>query len=584
MAHSRSLPLKRPSKFNFAVDVVDYWASQDPNQLALHWIDQNLSNERKFTYAHFSHQSHRIANLFSSLDIKPGDIAIIILPRIPEWWEIACACLRSGVVLCPATTLLVAKDIEYRIQASHANVFIGDDVAVNKVLKVKSACPTLKRIIQVRGKATEGATDFHQILSKIPQDAHHDVPSSLTVKSPAVIYFTSGTTGPPKIAQHNQISYPLASTLTGVHWLQLSPGKLFWAITEQGWAKAAWAFFSTFNTGAALFVFDDRGAFNPFRLLDILHRFPITTMCAPPTAYRQLVLTESQKYFKSHPPHSLSHCCGAGEPLNESVIRTWSAMTSGIQIYDGYGQTEMILVCANQASNPVKPGSMGKPVPEVPLVVLDENLRETKTDAEGDIALILSANPDFFGFFDGYLSQSPTKIPTLDQRILTSKSGQKIFLTGDRATRDSEGYFWFVGRADDVINSSGYRIGPFEVESTLKQHPAVIESAVVASPDPARDEVVKAFIVLTDDALDRLTPDPGKGSGDINDSDAARKLAKELQDFCKENAAPYKYPRKVEFVSAGFIAGYKTISGKIRRGELKKLERERDRKVKGGKL
>ena len=330
---------------------------------------------------------------------------------------------------------------------------------------------------------------------------------------------------------------------------------------------------------------DDRGAFSPIRLLETIHKFPITTLCAPPTAYRQLVLEQSQQYFNSHPPRHLEHCVGAGEPLNESVIKTWQKM-SGLQIFDGYGQTETVLMCANQRENPVKPGSMGKPLPSVPLVVLDAEGQEAQPGVEGDIAVRLDdpagkEDNTFFGIFDGYIDMKTGK---LDRRIRSfrNKSGwgnQAWFLTGDRATRDEDGYFWFVGRSDDVINSSGYRIGksylehfcawltfgagPFEVESTLKMHPAVVESAVVASPDKQREEVVKAFIVLTEKA--------SKANKDM--------LTKELQDFCKENAAPYKYPRRIEFVDASFLP--KTISGKIKRAELKKMERDKyNRKAK----
>ena len=242
----------------------------------------------------------------------------------------------------------------------------------------------------------------------------------------------------------------------------LKPGKLYWNLSEQGWAKAAWSFFGTWNCGASLFILDDRGAFSPIRLLDIIHKYPITTLCAPPTAYRQLVLEESQRHFESNPPNSLEHCTGAGEPLNESVIKTWQKM-SGMQIFDGYGQTETILICGNQKGNPIKPGSMGKPLPNVPLAVIDGDRKETKTGTEGDIAVLLDdlegeKGDSFFGIFDGYIDMKTGK---LDRRLRSFKGepDKAWYLTGDRATRDEDGYFWFVGRSDDVINSSGYRIG-----------------------------------------------------------------------------------------------------------------------------
>jgi medium-chain acyl-CoA synthetase len=323
-----------------------------------------------------------------------------------------------------------------------------------------------------------------------------------------------------------------------------------------GWAKAAWSFFGAWNCGASLFIHDDRRPFNVHQLINNLHRYPISTMCAPPTAWRQLVLEESKDYLRQKPPKALTHCTGAGEPLNSDVIKQWQRVT-GLEICDGYGQTETILICGNFDGSPIRPGSMGKPSPNVPLTVINAYGQEAYTGEEGDIALHISGadRPDsFFGIFDGYINDDGSL--TRRERKFTYEEVQKQtwYLTGDRAFRDSEGYFWFVGRSDDVINSSGYRIGPFEVESTLKQHPAVVESAVVSSPDTSRGEVVKAFIVLTQQYRQR----------------DEEMLKKDLQDFCKKNAAPYKYPRKIQFVPADFLP--KTISGKIRRNELKKME------------
>lgn len=372
---------------------------------------------------------------------------------------------------------------------------------------------------------------------------------------------TSGTTGQPKMVQHNQISYPLAHTVTGKHFYRLKPGMLCWVLTEQGWAKAAWAFFGIWNCGSGIFIHDDREAFNPRKTLEVLHKYEITTFCAPPTVYRQLVLDHARLYFSSHRPRSLVHCTGAGEPLNPEVIRVWRDV-SGLEICDGFGQTETILVCGNFEGAPIRPGSMGKPSPGVPLHVVDDDGTECQQDVEGDIALQvdISEASNFFGIFDGYLGEDGK----LDRRLRSgSKKGQQTwYLTGDRATRDKDGYFWFVGRNDDVINSAGYRIGPFEVESTLKQHASVVESAVVSSPDTARGEVVKAFVVLTEAAMRK-------------DHD---KLVMDLQNFCKNNAAPYKYPRKIQFVDPSFLP--KTISGKIQRKKLKEMEWAKEPKSK----
>ena len=595
MAHlyDGTSPLPRPTHFNFATSVVDHWATRDPSQLALQHIAQDGRTESKLTYAHFARESRTIAVLLlRDLGLVPGDVVVLILPRVPAWWAVATACLRAGVVFCPCTTLLVEKDIEYRVRVSGARAFIGDKVAVRKCLSVRRGCAGLERVVQVGGEAPRGVVDFHASLERVKGEMGSEKGSyeveeekkeekQTKASDPAILFFTSGTSGPPKIVRHSHISYPLAHVLTGRHWLDLQPGKVYWNLSEQGWAKAAWSFFGAWTNGACLFVVDDRGPFSPIRVLETLNRYPVTTLCAPPTAYRQMVLDESQRYIEANKPKALEHCVGAGEPLNGSVIDTWKRMT-GLEIRDGYGQTETILLCANQEPAPVKPGSMGKPLPGVPLYVIDDDGKETsKEDQEGDIAVRLddlegTQNDSYFGIFDGYLEEGK-----LDRRI-RNLSGHNWYLTGDRATRDRDGYLWFVGRGDDVINSSGYRIGqylcdfgdtrltsagPFEVESTLKQHPAVVESAVVASPDPQRDEVVKAFVVLTEQAA--------------KSADKAQ-LKQELQAFCKANAAPYKYPRKIEFVDASFLP--KTISGKIKRGELKKMEKDKYQKEQRAKL
>ncbi|KAG0647740.1 ribosomal protein [Hyphodiscus hymeniophilus] len=553
MANSDSSALAKPAYFNFAQDVVDCWAAKDKDQQAMFWVSEDYKIERSLSYSHFKVQSHRIALLFERLGVKAGDVVLMILPRVPEWWEIAVAALRIGVIICPATTLLVDKDVEFRCQQTRAKVFIGNDASTGKLQNVRRGCAELKIVIRIDEAASsrDDVVDFREAMKEIPLDA---VVKQRRTKAedPAIIFFTSGTSGPPKMVRHNHVSYPLAHTITGKHWLQLSPGKLYWNLSEQGWAKAAWSFFGAWNCGASLFVHDDRSSFSATRLVDNIHKYPITTLCAPPTAYRQLVLLENQTYLSHHFPRALEHCTGTGEPLNDSVIKVWQQMTA-MEIYDGYGQTETVLVCGNFKGTTIKPGSMGKPSPGVPLYVIDGEGGECGVGVEGDIA-ISRDRKDFFGIFEGYLNNDGT----LDHRTKTL-DGKQWYLTSDRATRDGDGYFWFVGRADDVINSSGYRIGPFEVESTLKLHPAVIESAVVASPDPTRSEVVKAFIVLTSEYAQKA-----------KSKSSSERLIKEIQEFCKKNASPYKYPRKVQFVDANFLP--KTISGKIKRAELKMME------------
>ncbi|KAF1356433.1 hypothetical protein BDV97DRAFT_374194 [Delphinella strobiligena] len=566
MTHYHDPMLKKPTSFNFATDVVDHYATNSPDRQALFWVSSDNIKTLSLSYSYFSTQSHRLAILLcDKLGVKPGDRLLMILPRLPVWWELATACLRTGIVMCPATTLLVESDIAYRCQRSKATVFVGDGVSVGKFLRVREECPTVRHVICVDGGGRVDVIELDSAMASIPKAARWSGKQP-KVDNPALIYFTSGTTGHPKLVLHTQISYPLAHTLTEKHWLRLSPDSaasenhvqsLYWNLSEQGWAEAA----------CALFVHDDRSAFSPRTLLSMLNQYPITTLCAPPTIYRQLVLPDIQVLLKKHPPKALTHCTGAGEPLEAERIRA---------------------------------GSMGLPAPGVPLHVIDDGGKECNVGIEGDIAILVdgSAKQDsFFGFFAGYLSENGS----LDRRTHASGDGKIWYRTGERATRDAEGYFWFVGRNDDVINSAGYRIGPFEVESTLKKHPAVLESAVVSSPDPHRSEVVKAFVVLTAEYRDgdssttnttttSSTTTATTTSATTNTTPTTlttTNLIKELQDFCKRNAAPYKYPRKIEFVGPDFLP--KTISGKIKRSELKGMEwsgcaKEEDGKTRVSKL
>ncbi|KAH8806072.1 hypothetical protein F5884DRAFT_801562 [Xylogone sp. PMI_703] len=564
MAHFWQSTLTKPADFNFAIDVLDYWATTTPKAQAMIWLSQDMNQVRKLRFTYFQRQSHRIAVLFRQIGIKPGQVVLIITARIPAWWEIAMAAIRSNIVLSPATALLVDKDIQYRCLETGATTFIGDAASIEKFNRIKGECPSVKHIIQVDGDTHivgNGIVDLYSALKSIPLEANYDGPKSASTDR-SLIYFTSGTSGPPKMVQHNHVSYPLALIRNGKYWLQLEPGKVYWNLSEQGWAKAAWSLFSAWNCGAALFIHDDRGSFDPIKTLDILHEFPITTLCAPPTVYRQLVLEKAKEFLRQHPPRSLTHCTSAGEPLNGIVIDIWQEMT-GLQIYDGYGQTETVLLCGNLKGSPIKPGSMGKPIPGVPLHIISPTGEPCGLGAEGDIAILLGSinkpgDSGFFGLFDGYLSRDGK----LNRRIVKYGS-ESWFLTGDRATKDSDGYFWFVGRADDVINSAGYRIGPFEVESALRMHPNVVESAVVSSPDSVRGEVVKAFVVLADKQY-------------LGGDSSA--IIKELQDFCKEKAAPYKYPRKIQIVDASFLP--KTVSGKIKRSELRAMEWSKKRESK----
>jgi acetyl-CoA synthetase/medium-chain acyl-CoA synthetase len=529
----REFCLPVPEKFSFPLDVFDKWAARTKdgtkNNIALFWTDGE--HEKKFTFDEFKNLSSKGAGAFRKMGIKKGDKVIVMLPNIPEWWEIMLALMRLNAIPIPATTLLTSKDIEYRLSATDIKAIITTDEDAPKVedaIKNSSTIPLLI-IIGKRPKWHDYIEERNSADLFEGERAFSD--------EPALIYFTSGTTGPPKMVLHTHASYPLAHMLTGKYWLDLGPGDIHWNLSDTGWAKAAWSsFFGPWHMGATVFSFYKKGKFEPSSTVEILNKYPITTFCGPPTAYRMIVkeLPASKLTFRS-----IRHFVAAGEPLNREVIEIWKERTERY-IYDGYGQTETVNILANFRCIPVKPGSMGLPVPGFVVDVIDENGNPVLPNTEGDIAIKIKPERPV-GLFKEYLGNLEATEKTI--------RGQ-WYITGDRAYKDEDGYFWFIGRADDVILTSGYRIGPFEIESVLIKHPAVKESAVVASPDEVRGEVVKAFIVLTKDYSPSET------------------LVKEIQEFVKNNTAPYKYPRKIEFVDDL----PKTISGKIKRKELKMKE------------
>lgn len=514
-----------PDRFSFPLDVFDPWGEQQ----ALYWTDG--SAEKKFSFRELTDLSSRGAGSLREAGINRGDKVLVMLPNIPEWWEIMLALMRINAIPIPATTLLTAKDIAYRLSSASVRAVIasgGDTGKVGEAIAGSNSRPLLFTL----GKR-QGWLDYPALRNRANAFAGERALSS----DPALIYFTSGTTGLPKMVLHTQASYPLGHIITGKFWLGLNPGDLHWNLSDPGWAKAAWSsLFGPWHRGATIFSFFRRGRFDPAFTVKTLLDYPITTFCGPPTAYRMMVkeaLGESVRF------PFLRHCVAAGEPLNKEIIKTWKERT-GLQVYDGYGQTETVNVLANYSCLPVKPGSMGVPAPGFAVEIIDENGAPLPAGTEGDIAIRIKPERPV-GLFREYLGNPEATSKTLRG---------DWYVTGDRAYKDSDGYFWFIGRADDVILTSGYRIGPFEIESILIEHPAVRESAVVSSPDPLRGEVVKAFIVLT---------------SDYSPSEA---LVKELQEFVKSHTAPYKYPRKIEFVRDL----PKTISGKIMRKELKLRE------------
>jgi acyl-coenzyme A synthetase/AMP-(fatty) acid ligase len=533
-ATCRDFSLPVPERFNWAFDVFDGWA-RDPAKLALLWVTAD-GRPRRFTFAELAERSRRVANALTGLGVAPGERVFVMLPRVYHWWEIMLGCLRARTVSVPGTTLLTTKDIQYRLGISEASVVITDEENQWKIDQVLGECPSVKHRIVV-GRAGGTWQEYERLVERARPDLVHPGNAS---GDPMMIYFTSGTTGYPKMVLHTHASYPIGHVITGKYWLDNTPDDLHWTISDTGWAQAAWTcFFAPWNMGAALFVWDARGKkFEPAETLAMFARFPITTFFAPPTAYRMFVQEPLQKFRFP----TLRHCLGAGEAVNPEVIEAWKDGT-GHHIHEGYGQTETVLVAGTFPATPWKPGSMGPGAPGHALGIVDEEGREAPRGTEGDIAIrVKPVRP--VGMFREYWRN-----PEATARCHRGD----WYVTGDRGSMDGDGYLWFVGRADDVINSASYRIGPFEVESALVEHPAVAEAAVIGKADPLRGEIVKAFVVL---ALGYTASDG---------------LVAELQEHVKTVTAPYKYPREVEFVADL----PKTISGKIRRTELRDLERTR---------
>jgi acyl-coenzyme A synthetase/AMP-(fatty) acid ligase len=526
-------------RFNFGTDVVDSWAARAPDREALFWVGEDGA-EQHVSYAVLSRRSNQVANALDRLGLQRGERVLVILPRVIAWWEALTGVFKAGLVATPGPTLLTARDLAYRIEACEAAAVIVDASLADRVDEaLAESGRALRARIAVGGKGGRpGWLDYETVLGAAPPERS---PLETRSDEPALLYFTSGTTAHPKMVLHTHASYGLAHVVTGRYWLDLRPGDVHWNISDTGWGKAAWSsYFGPFLCGATVFLQHAPGKFAPADIVRSLNTYPITTLCAPPTVYRMLL----QEDLANLQPRALRHCVAAGEPLNPEVIEVWRRAT-GLTIRDGYGQTETVLLCANFPPLEVRPGSMGKPSPGVHLAVIDEQGNELAPGQEGDIAVALTPERPA-GLFTEYW-----KNPEAMAASFTADG--RWYRTGDRAIVDPEGYFWFVGRADDVILSAAYRIGPFEVESALLEHSAVAESAVVGSPDPVRGEIVKAFVVLA----------PG-----FVPSEA---LAAELQEHVKRVTAPYKYPREVEFVSEL----PKTISGKIRRVDLRQRERQR---------
>jgi acetyl-CoA synthetase len=529
----RDFRWERPEYFNFATDVIDHWASERPESPALQWSDE-AGHARLFNWRELKQHSLHAARFLTSLGLRRGDRVFVMMPRVPEWWFLVLGCIRAGIVFMPGTPMLTTKDIRYRLVASEANGVIADASCLDRF----------------EGLAGTGRVETWVAVGPAPSPwvsyepggegtGSHVTRFALTrAEDPMLIYFTSGTTGMPKMVQHTQASYGIGHQVTGRYWLDLTPEDRHLTLSDTGWAKCAWGkLFGPWSQGACNVVYDFRGRFDAARILRMLEQQKVTTFCAPPTAWRAIVLQELSRYDLS----SLRHVASAGEPLNPEVIDTWKQAT-GLHIREGYGQTESVMIVGMFPALEPRVGSMGKPSPGFVVSVIDGEGAEVPAGEEGDIAVRVKPEPPV-GLFTGYLDD--------DSANLASFRGD-WYVTGDRAVKDANGYFWFVGRKDDVIKTSGYRVGPFEVESALLEHAAVAESAVVGVPDERIGQRIKAYVVLA----------PGfKGSVE---------LIEELQEYVKKTTAPYKYPREIEFVTEL----PKTVSGKIRRTDLRAMSQQ----------
>jgi len=519
----------KPEYFNFATAVVDRWAAETPDNIALWWIDGE-GQEVKLSYAALAASSKQFCNVLTAAGLKKGDLVLLIMKPQPAWWVIVTACLRMGLVVSPGTTQLHSNDLAHRLEASEAAGVIADADNAPKFDAIDKDYAGLQRKI-VAGGSRDGWIQYEQAIHDADKEFE---PGPIRGDDIAMCYFTSGTTGLPKMVLHTQASYGIGHITTGHYWLRLKPEEVMWCITDTGWAKAAYsAYFGPMIQGATIFSLG--AALAPVKILETLQTYPIDVLCGAPTIYRMLVQQNLDGYQLEH----LKRCYGAGEPLNPEIISAWKSFT-GLSIAEGYGQTETCLLCASWQEIELRPGSMGKAAPGYDLQVVSNDGDIVGPGEEGEIAVRINEQRPV-GLFREYW-KSP-------ERMAESFRGDWYF-TGDRAVRDEDGYFWFLSRSDDVIISSGYRIGPFEVESALIEHVAVAESAVVSSPDETRGEVVKAFIVLAEGF------------------EGTEELSQEIQRHVKSVTAPFKYPRKIEYVEEL----PKTISGKIRRVELRAKE------------
>ncbi len=520
--------IKYPDNFNFGYDIIDKYAEIEPDRRALLWVDLE-GNEKTLTYGDLSRLSNRAANMFLKAGIKKGDCVMLMLKRHYQFWYALIGLIKIGAIAVPASALLTAKDMIYRFNAADIKAVVVTHCAqVAEFADDAEKQADHKLIKYIVNGSREGWVDFDQEIMKYP-DTMERVPTG--ARELFLMYFTSGTTGHPKMAVHDH-TQALAHILNGKHWHKVDPKGIHLTISDTGWAKAAWGkIFGQLIMGTCIFVYDfDK--FIPENMLAVIEKYKITTLCAPPTMFRFFINAGLEKYDLS----SLKYCNIAGEALQAEVFNRWYEYT-GLKLMEGFGQSESTCIIGNIIGMEPKPGSMGKPTPLYDVDLVDKEGKSVPPGVVGEI-VIRGEYCNTPGLFRGYYRS----------KELTDKVWYDgMYHTGDTATRDEDGYYWYVGRNDDVIKSSGYRIGPFEIESVLATHPAVLECAVTGAPHPIRGEVVKATIVLADGY------------------EPSEELKVEIQNHVKHNTAPYKYPRIVEFVDEL----PKTVSGKIRRVEIR---------------
>ncbi len=535
--------LKAPKDFNFAYDIIDRYAKEAPEKKALVWIDDNSDDAKVFTFTDISRESKRAAYWLSLKGIKKGDTVMLALRRRYEWWILVPALHRIGAIVIHATDQLLQADIEYRTNAADVKMIISYDNPhiQSEIEKALPKSPTVQYLVTV-GPAKEGWIPFHEEYELLDPEFPRPVGEAATHNDdPLLIYFTSGTSGYPKMVLQDYL-YPIGHIMTAKYWHGVVDDGLHLTIAETGWAKASWGkIYGQWICGTAQFVYD-MNMLKPDKMLQMISKYGLTTFCAPPTVYRFLVRQDLSKY-------DLSKCqrfSTAGEALNGEVFEKWLEKT-GKKIYEGYGQSESTVICGNfMEYSEIRPGSMGRANPCYDISVLNPNGKPVPNGEPGELCINVS-NGRPFGLLKGYYK---------DVSLTAEAFDGGVYHTGDNVYMDDDGYVWFVGRKDDIIKSSGYRISPFEVESILQKHPAVLECAVTGVEDKKRGMAVKATIVLSADYADK---DP-------------KEMELIMSNFAKENTAMYKCPRIYEFVKEL----PKTISGKIRRVEIREKDKGKD--------